>query len=76
MDKAGFLAHEVAGVTIPDATLRMLKRAGAGAAAIGLDLAAGLAAEAATLAQGVVPRYHGYLAGMDRRCAALSRRLR
>jgi homocysteine S-methyltransferase len=71
-DEAEFLAHEVPGVTIPEATLRALERAGAGAAAVGLDLAAGLAAEAATLAQGLVLRYDGDLAAMDRLCAALS----
>jgi methionine synthase I (cobalamin-dependent)/5,10-methylenetetrahydrofolate reductase len=71
-NEAEFLAHEVPGVTIPEATLRTLERAGAGAAAVGLDLAASLAAEAATLAQGVVLRYDGDLATMDRLCAALS----
>jgi hypothetical protein len=49
-----------------------LERAGDGAAAVGLDLAARLAAEAATLAQGVVLRHDGDLAAMDRLCAALS----
>ncbi len=34
------------GVTIPEATLRALERAGRGAAGVGLDLAAGLAAQA------------------------------
>jgi len=71
-DEAEYLAHEVPGVTIPDATLRALERAGAGAAAVGLDLAARLAAEAVTLAQGVVLRYDGDLAAMDRLYAALS----
>ena len=71
-DEAEFLAHEVPGVTIPEATLRTLERAGADAAAAGLDLAASLAVEAATLAQGVVLRYDGDLAAMDRLCAALS----
>ncbi len=45
-DEAEFLAHEVPGVTIPEATLRALERAGRGAADVGLDLAAGLAAQA------------------------------
>ena len=71
-DEAEYLAHEVPGVTISDATLRALERAGADAAAVGLDLAARLAAEAATLAQGVVLRCDGDLAAMDRLCAALS----
>ena len=70
-DEAEFLAHEVPGVTIPDATLRALERAGRGAAAVGLELAAALAAQAAALAQGVVLRYDGDLAAMERLCAAL-----
>jgi methionine synthase / methylenetetrahydrofolate reductase (NADH) len=70
-DEAEFLAHEVPGVTIPEATLRALERAGRGAAAVGLELAAGLAAQAAALAQGVVLRYDGDLAAMEQLCAAL-----
>jgi homocysteine S-methyltransferase len=70
-DEAEFLAHEVPGVTIPERTLRALERAGHDAAAVGLDLAAGLAAQAAGLAQGVVLRYDGGLAAMERLCAAL-----
>ncbi len=70
-DEAEFLAHEVPGVTIPEATLRALERAGRGAAAVGLELAAGLAGRAAALAQGVVLRYDGDLAAMERLCAAL-----
>ena len=70
-DEAEFLAHEVPGVTIPEGTLRALERAGRDAAAVGLDLAAGLAAQAAALAQGVVLRYDGDLAAMERLCAAL-----
>jgi len=70
-DEAEYLAHEVPGVTIPDATLRALERAGDGAAAVGLDLAADLAAQAAGLAQGVVLRYDGDLAAMDRLRRAL-----
>ena len=69
-DEAEFLAHEVPGVTIPEPTLRALERAGRGAAAVGLDLAAGLAAQAAGLAHGVVLGYHGDLAAMERLCAA------
>lgn len=70
-DEAEYLAHEVPGVTIPEATLRALERAGRGAAAVGLELAAGLAAQAASLAQGVVLRYDGDLAAMERLCAVL-----
>jgi methionine synthase I (cobalamin-dependent)/5,10-methylenetetrahydrofolate reductase len=70
-DEADFLAHEVPGVTIPEQTLRALERAGGSAAAVGLDLAAGLAARAAALAQGVVLRFGGDLAAMDRLRTAL-----
>jgi homocysteine S-methyltransferase len=70
-DEAEFLAHEVPGVTIPEATLRALEQAGLAAQAVGLDLAAGLAAQAAGLAQGVVLRYDGDLAAMARLRAAL-----
>jgi len=69
--EAEFLAHEVPGVTIPRATLRALERAGAGAAAAGLDLAAELAAQAAGLVQGVVLRYDGDLAALQRLSRAL-----
>jgi hypothetical protein len=58
-------------VTIPEATLRALERAGHGAADVGLDLAAGLAAQAAALAHGVVLRFDGNLAAMARLRAAL-----
>ena len=70
-DEADFLAHEVPGVTIPEPTLRALERAGGSAAAVGLDLAADLAARAAALAQGVVLRFGGDLAAMDRLRSAL-----
>jgi homocysteine S-methyltransferase len=70
-DEADFLAHEVPGVTIPESTLRALERAGGSAAAVGLDLAASLAAQAAALAQGVVLRFDGDLAAMERLHAAL-----
>jgi methionine synthase I (cobalamin-dependent)/5,10-methylenetetrahydrofolate reductase len=70
-DEAEFLAHEVPGVTIPEGTLRALERAGRGAAAVGLELAAGLAAEAASLAHGVVLRFDGDMAAMARLRAAL-----
>ena len=70
-DEAEFLAHEVPGVTIPESTLRALERAGSGAAAVGLDLAAILAAQATALAQGVVLRFDGDLAAMERLHTAL-----
>ena len=70
-DEAEFLAHEVPGVTIPEPTLRALERAGGSAAAVGLDLAAILAAQAASLAQGVVLRFDGDLGAMERLRSAL-----
>ncbi len=70
-DEAEFLAHEVPGVTIPEPTLRTLERAGGGAAAVGLDLAAILAAQAPALAQGVVLRFDGDLGAMERLRSAL-----
>jgi methionine synthase I (cobalamin-dependent)/5,10-methylenetetrahydrofolate reductase len=70
-DEAEFLAHEVPGVTIPESTLRALERAGGSAAAVGLDLAAILAAQAAVLAHGVVLRFDGDLAAMERLRSAL-----
>jgi homocysteine S-methyltransferase len=65
-DEAEFLAHEVPGVTIPEATLRALERAGDGAAAVGLDLAAGLASQARSLAQGVVLACDGDIVALER----------
>jgi methionine synthase / methylenetetrahydrofolate reductase(NADPH) len=53
-DQAEYLANEVPGVTVPDATLRALARAGTGAAQAGLEMAAELAAECRDLADGVV----------------------
>jgi methionine synthase I (cobalamin-dependent)/5,10-methylenetetrahydrofolate reductase len=70
-DEAEFLAHEVPGVTIPESTLRALERAGSSAAAVGLDLAAILAAQAAILAHGVVLRFDGDLAALERLRSAL-----
>jgi methionine synthase / methylenetetrahydrofolate reductase(NADPH) len=70
-DEADFLAHEVPGMTIPGGTLRALERAGEGAAAVGLDLAAGLASQARSLAQGVVLGYNGDLAALERLRRAL-----
>jgi methionine synthase / methylenetetrahydrofolate reductase (NADH) len=54
-EEADYLANEVPGVTIPDATLRALDSAGRGAArAVGLDLAADLLAKARPMVRGVL----------------------
>jgi homocysteine S-methyltransferase len=54
-EDADYLAHEVPGVTIPQATLDVLEQAGRGAArAAGLELAAGLLSKARSLVSGVV----------------------
>jgi methionine synthase I (cobalamin-dependent)/5,10-methylenetetrahydrofolate reductase len=54
-EEADYLAHEVPDVTIPAATLTALERAGRqGARATGLELAAGLLAEARPLVDGIV----------------------
>jgi methionine synthase / methylenetetrahydrofolate reductase (NADH) len=70
-DEAEFLAHEVPGVTIPEATLRALERAGDGAANVGLDLAAELAGQARSLAQGVVLACDGDIVAVERLRQAL-----
>jgi methionine synthase / methylenetetrahydrofolate reductase(NADPH) len=70
-DEADFLAHEVPGVSVPDATLRALEQAGDGAAAVGLDLAARLASQARTLAQGVVLACDGDIVALERLRRAL-----
>jgi methionine synthase I (cobalamin-dependent)/5,10-methylenetetrahydrofolate reductase len=54
-EEADYLANEVPGVTIPDATLRALDSAGRGAArAVGLELAADLLAKARPMVRGVL----------------------
>jgi methionine synthase I (cobalamin-dependent)/5,10-methylenetetrahydrofolate reductase len=54
-EDADYLANEVPGVTIPQATLDVLEKAGRGAArAAGLELAAALLAKATPLVSGVV----------------------
>ena len=54
-EEADYLANEVPGVTIPDATLRALDSAGRGdARAVGLDLAADLLAKARPMVRGVL----------------------
>jgi homocysteine S-methyltransferase len=54
-EEADYLANEVPGVTIPDATLEALDSAGRGAArAVGLELAAGLLAKARPMVRGVL----------------------
>jgi homocysteine S-methyltransferase len=57
--EAEFLSHEVPDVTIPDATLRAMERAGADAPRTGLELAGALLREARGLARGVVLRVSG-----------------
>jgi homocysteine S-methyltransferase len=56
-DEADYLAHEVPGVTVPEATLRMMEQAGADGARAGLELAAELAGQARGLAAGAVLRF-------------------
>jgi methionine synthase / methylenetetrahydrofolate reductase(NADPH) len=54
-EDADYLAHEVPGVTIPQATLDVLEKAGRGAArAAGLELAAALLAKATPMVSGVL----------------------
>ena len=53
-DQADYLAHEVPGVMVPEATLRALASAGSDAADAGLEMAIALAAECRDLADGVV----------------------
>jgi methionine synthase I (cobalamin-dependent)/5,10-methylenetetrahydrofolate reductase len=54
-EEADYLAHEVPGVTIPEATLEAMERAGrSGGRAVGLELAASLLAKARPLVSGVI----------------------
>jgi methionine synthase I (cobalamin-dependent)/5,10-methylenetetrahydrofolate reductase len=54
-EEADYLAHEVPGVTIPEATLKSMERAGrSGGRAVGLELAATLLAKARPLVSGVI----------------------
>jgi homocysteine S-methyltransferase len=54
-EEADYLANEVPGVTISPDTLRVMERAGRGAArAAGVDLAAGLLRDARPLVSGVI----------------------
>ena len=54
-EEADYLANEVPGVRIPPDTLRVMERAGRGAArAAGIDLAAALLRQARTLVSGVI----------------------
>ncbi len=69
--EAEYLAHEVPGVTIPEATLRAMEDAGPGAAHVGLELAAELASQARVLAQGVVFACDGDTAAAERLVRAL-----
>ena len=53
--EADYLAHEVPGVAIPEATLEAMERAGrSGGRAVGLELAAALLAKARPLVSGVI----------------------
>jgi len=54
-EEADYLAHEVPGVTIPPEALRVMERAGRGAArAVGVELAADLLRDARKLVSGVI----------------------
>ena len=54
-EEADYLAHEVPGVTIPDATLEVLEKAGRGAERqAGLELAAALLAKARPMVRGIL----------------------
>jgi methionine synthase / methylenetetrahydrofolate reductase (NADH) len=54
-EEADYLEHEVPGVTIPEATLEAMERAGrSGGRAVGLELAASLLAKARPLVSGVI----------------------
>jgi len=54
-EEADYLAHEVPGITIPEATLEAMERAGrSGGRAVGLELAASLLAKARPLVSGVI----------------------
>jgi methionine synthase / methylenetetrahydrofolate reductase(NADPH) len=54
-EEADYLANEVPGVSIPPEVLRIMERAGRGAArAAGVDLAAALVREARDLVRGVI----------------------
>jgi methionine synthase / methylenetetrahydrofolate reductase (NADH) len=53
-EEADYLANEVPGVTVPEATLEALEKAGRGAArSVGIDLAADLLAKARSMVSGV-----------------------
>ena len=52
--EADYLSHEVPDISIPEQTLTAMERAGQRAARTGVELAAGLLAEARPLVQGVV----------------------
>ena len=54
-EEADYLAHEVPGITIPEATLEAMERAGrSGGRAVGLELAATLLAKARPMVRGVI----------------------
>jgi homocysteine S-methyltransferase len=64
--EAEFLAHEVPGVTIPEATLRAMEEAGPAAPRVGLELASELAGQARALGQGVVLACDGDATALER----------
>jgi methionine synthase I (cobalamin-dependent)/5,10-methylenetetrahydrofolate reductase len=53
-EEADYLSHEVPDISIPQHVLTVMERAGDGGAEAGIELAAGLLAEARPLVQGVV----------------------
>src|SRR5215469_10526051 len=53
-EEADYLSHEVPDISIPQQTLTAMERAGSRAAQTGIELAAGLLAEARPLVRGVV----------------------
>jgi methionine synthase / methylenetetrahydrofolate reductase(NADPH) len=70
-EEADYLSHEVPDISIPQQTLTAMERAGPRAAQTGIELAAGLLAEARPLVQGVVLMFPGGdPGGLDRLLAA------
>ena len=66
-EEADYLSHEVPDISIPQQTLTAMERAGSRAARTGIELAAGLLAEARPLVQGVVLTFPGWGPGdLDR----------
>jgi methionine synthase / methylenetetrahydrofolate reductase(NADPH) len=59
-EEADYLSHEVPDISIPQETLSAMENAGSRAAQTGIELAAGLLAEARPLVQGVVLALAGW----------------